>query len=377
MKWWLPKPACHWWTLGFLCGLLCPLPLPAQTADSTPPTESSSAPALSGLNIGHPAPPLMVEQWYSGPPIAKLVPGQVYVNEFWATWCEPCRACIPHLSELQSRYGDKVHLIGITSEDAETINSFLAENQSADRTWKEAITYRLAQDRDGMTTQTYVRAAGLKGIPQAFIVGRDGVIDWIGHPKDMDEPLAKVVDGTWDRAEAVALLELERRLTDLTLQFHAKANVGEWDAALDLLTRMQTLANDEQQVHEIRLKRLSILQRAGRGDEAAALRSQLIESAWNNAAELNSMAWNIALVPGERDLATALKMAQRAAELSHEQDASILHTLARIHSELGHLDQAIRWQTVAVALTSGDPTYAVTLRRYQQQAKQLDDPHSH
>ena len=372
MKWWLPKPVRRWWTIGLFCSLLCPLPLLAQSVDSTSPMESSSAPALSGLDIGHPAPPLMIEQWYTGQPIEKLVPGRVYVIEFWATWCGPCRACMPHLSELQSRYGDKIHLIGITSEGAEEVNSFLAENQSTDRTWKEVITYRLAQDRDGIMTQAYFRAAGLKGIPQAFIVGRDGVIDWIGCPEDIDEPLSKVVDGAWDRAEAVELRELEQRLSELTLQFNAKAKSREWDAALALLSRMQTLANDDQQSHEIRLKRLSILQRAGRGEEAAALMSQLIESAWNNAAELNSMAWNIVIARGDRDLATALTLAERAVELSQEQNASILDTLARVHFELGHLDQAIRWQTAAVQLQPEDSISAATLRRYQQQAEQRD-----
>ena len=49
-----------------------------------------------------------------------------------------------------------------------------------------------------------MRAAGQSGIPTAFIVGKTGQVEWIGHPMTMDEPLAQVVAGDWDRAAAKA-----------------------------------------------------------------------------------------------------------------------------------------------------------------------------
>lgn len=44
-----------------------------------------------------------------------------------------------------------------------------------------------------------MKAAGINLVPATFIVGRDGKIAWIGEPKDMDEPLARVVAGKWQR----------------------------------------------------------------------------------------------------------------------------------------------------------------------------------
>src|ERR1051325_1895884 len=69
------------------------------------------------LTAGDKAPPLTIEKWVKGEPITGFEKGRVYVVEFWATWCGPCVASMPHLSELQKEYGDRVTIIGVTKED--------------------------------------------------------------------------------------------------------------------------------------------------------------------------------------------------------------------------------------------------------------------
>jgi cytochrome c biogenesis protein CcmG, thiol:disulfide interchange protein DsbE len=43
--------------------------------------------------------------------------GKVILLNFWATWCGPCLAEIPDLIELQTKYKDRLQIIGLTVDD--------------------------------------------------------------------------------------------------------------------------------------------------------------------------------------------------------------------------------------------------------------------
>ena len=43
--------------------------------------------------------------------------GNVVLLDFFATWCPPCRAEIPHLADIQSAYKGKVQIIGVLMEE--------------------------------------------------------------------------------------------------------------------------------------------------------------------------------------------------------------------------------------------------------------------
>jgi tetratricopeptide (TPR) repeat protein len=108
-----------------------------------------------------------------------------------------------------------------------------------------------------------------------------------------------------------------------------------------------------------------ILQRAGRTDEVQQLQTEVVDSNWDNADQLNEIAWSIATGPQPGDLTLAMRAAERANELTDASNASILDTLARVHYELGDLDAAIQWQQKAVAAEPNLDSLAETLRRYQ------------
>lgn len=147
------------------------------------------------LKVGDAAPALKVDKWIKGEPVKGFDKGKVYVVEFWATWCPPCRDSIPHLTELQHKYKDNVVIIGVDGSEravstgsdnrVSTIQKFVKEQG-------DKMDYRVAYDANGSAMKPYMRAAGQDGIPTAFLIDGEGKIAWIGHPMEIDSQLEKV-----------------------------------------------------------------------------------------------------------------------------------------------------------------------------------------
>jgi len=49
--------------------------------------------------------------------IFKGYEGKIVLLDFFATWCPPCRAEIPHLADIQKAYKGQVQIIGILMEE--------------------------------------------------------------------------------------------------------------------------------------------------------------------------------------------------------------------------------------------------------------------
>lgn len=329
-----------------------------------PPAEEPPPSPQPTLAIGDAAPPLTIASWLTGEPIDTFEPGVVTVVEFWATWCGPCRTSMPHISELQDSYGEAVRFVGVTRETRDVVEEFLAQEQREGATWADVITYRLAIDEDDATSTAYMRAAGQSGIPTAFIVGKDGIVEWIGHPMSIDAPLEAIVTDSWDRATAVADFQAAKRLQQVLGELGQLRREQKWDEALALLDALQDEVGDKPGLLNLKLP---LLEAAGRSEEASAIRKQLVEAAWDNPMALNEISWNVATNEGHTtaDLELALEAATRAAELTEHTDGSILDTLARVFYEQGNLDQAITWQEKAVEHADGNPSIEQTLEQYR------------
>ncbi|MCE9558116.1 MAG: TlpA family protein disulfide reductase [Armatimonadetes bacterium] len=176
----------------------------------------SFAQKSTGLSIGDKAPAFSVEGWVKGS--VDFTPGNVYVVEFWATWCGPCISAMPHLSDMADKMKGKVDFISINTWDrrpegeknakdaghVKRVSEWVAQNS-------EKMRYNIALDDEKETmANTWMRAAGRNGIPCAFVVNRDGVIAWIGHPMSgMDKVVQEVYDNKFDIAAAKAAFDKE------------------------------------------------------------------------------------------------------------------------------------------------------------------------
>jgi len=287
---------------------------------------AKKAPKVVPRKIGDAAPALAITQWIKGAAV-DLAAGKgtnVYVVEFWATWCGPCRRTIPHLSALQRDYKDKgVVTIGISDEDAATVRPFVEKMGTN-------MAYTIALDRAKETARAYMRAFAVEGIPHAFVVDKEGKIVWQGHPMDgLDRVLERVTAGTFDPAEVQKL----ERARELLSAYQGVAQIAEEQELLKIMgTRLLALG----------------------GHDPAFLN----EVAWSLLTD--ELAW--------RDLALAEAMAAKACALTQQKEASLLDTYARALALNGKKAEAIAIQEKAIALST-DQAGQKALRLHLKQIK--------
>jgi cytochrome c biogenesis protein CcmG/thiol:disulfide interchange protein DsbE len=115
--------------------------------------------------IGGPAPAFQITALDGGSMELGSQPGKVTVVNFFASWCVPCRQEATDLEETWREYQDRdVQFFGIAYKDAHSkAQSFLDEF---------GVSYPSAVDPGNSTARAY----GVTGVPETFVVDRDGVL---------------------------------------------------------------------------------------------------------------------------------------------------------------------------------------------------------
>jgi thiol-disulfide isomerase/thioredoxin len=156
---------------------------------------------VSNLRIGDKVPPVQA-RWVKGNVTTNFKKGMVYVLEFWATWCGPCKKAMPHISALAKKHTGKAVIIGVNVWERpqagktleQTVDEFVQGNS-------QKMTYNICMDgADGYMAKNFVEAAAQPGIPATMIVDKEGKLAWIGHPESMDIPLQQIINGTFNTA---------------------------------------------------------------------------------------------------------------------------------------------------------------------------------
>mgnify|MGYP001822597179 CR=1 FL=1 len=118
--------------------------------------------------------------------------GKVLVLDFWATYCPPCIEEIPHLNELQAKYGEKgFQVIGLHvggEEDRPRVPAFMERLK---------IDYPLAYPEDELV---YSLLGDDTRIPQTLVFDREGklVKQFVSYDEEIKKRLDKTIEEQFD-----------------------------------------------------------------------------------------------------------------------------------------------------------------------------------
>ncbi|MFN3419670.1 MAG: redoxin domain-containing protein [Pyrinomonadaceae bacterium] len=129
-----------------------------------------------------PAPEIIgIDRWIPGTEIRLSdLKGKVVLLDFWATWCAPCLAAFPHLSEWHREYSGKgLVIIGITRYYGNIYDKPVSKNEELEylRRFKEQykLPYDFAVARDQGPHLTF----GATALPTAVLIDKKGIVRFV------------------------------------------------------------------------------------------------------------------------------------------------------------------------------------------------------
>jgi thiol-disulfide isomerase/thioredoxin len=326
--------------LALMTALAAPAALAAPEAADPPVT----------LKVGDPAPPLQVGKWLKGGPINQLEKGKVYVIECWATWCGPCVAAMPHVTELQAKYKDKnVTVIGVNVWERDLAAPEPFVKKMGDKMGYAVVmddTTGVAAGEPGKMAKTWLMAAGQNGIPCSFLVDRQGKIAWIGHPMQMNRALDALANNHFDPAEEA---KFQAKLDGLFQQYATAVRAKDDAKALGVLDELSTLNPD--MANQYRTAKLALLVRKGDYDAANGLAKSLTADKGGVDRTMHATIASTLLSapdPTKVDTALALKLATSAYENNGKEGWQYEMLLARAYAANKQFDKAVETQTKAL-----------------------------
>lgn len=142
------------------------IPFSMKSADKkSEKKNASNAPNIShSEKIGKPAMDFQAVDLKGQELSLKKFRGQVVLLDFWATWCVPCKAEMPHLKKVYDKYKDqKFEIIGISLDHGQAVLDSYIEEQNI--TWPQFLD-------NGTVAKMY----NVTGIPATFLIDGDGIV---------------------------------------------------------------------------------------------------------------------------------------------------------------------------------------------------------
>src|SRR5574341_281541 len=132
-------------------------------------------PQLDLLEIGSKAPAFNATDLRTSCPVTiNDYRGKVVLINIWATWCPPCREEMPSMERLHKKFAGTDFRIAAVSVDGDAF--YPAEKKGSSEVLAFAdqlgLTFDILLDPSGAIRRAY----DIFGVPESFVVDRDGVI---------------------------------------------------------------------------------------------------------------------------------------------------------------------------------------------------------
>ena len=303
--------------------------------------------------------------WVKGTPITSFTPGKVYVFEFFTTSCSHCKEFAELITRLARTYGAQgAEFIAVTDEEAPIVKAWLDQPGKLNE-----VPYSVVSDPDRSAMITLQNGTFRNFNPRFFVI-KNGIVQWFGHPKDAEEPIAKVVAGTWDpetvRAAAITDSTVSRGKDLLDRVARECDKTGDWTpmfAAVDAVR-----AAIPERAGQYDAQRFVIM--IGLGDMPDAgyeFGRRIAKEYAQDMLTTRSLARAILSSPyaKRRDIDFAMELAVTADTLAKGEDARAADTLGLAWFSKGNREKAIENAERAVKLEKDQKT-----REQYQQALQ-------
>jgi len=155
-----------------------PLDTPVPPVHGLSPEEPPPPPSAAiGHRVGDAAPDFSLRSLRGETISLSDYRGRFVILDFWASWCVPCRLSMPSLVALAGELGDKVVLLGVSLDRSEAD----ATSYVAARGYEELVAVYGSQTAAQGVADMY----GVLGIPRTFVIDRDGIVRFAGHPTSL------------------------------------------------------------------------------------------------------------------------------------------------------------------------------------------------
>ena len=127
-----------------------------------------AAPTWGGtVRVGDALPAVTFSDWQSGSVRLVAPSAGVLIIDFWASWCQPCRAALPELNAIAQRYAaDDLQVVAVNLDKAQpSAEAFI-------KTYVPTAAMTLLRDPGGVGLATY----GASGIPALYVVDHRGIV---------------------------------------------------------------------------------------------------------------------------------------------------------------------------------------------------------